>query len=126
MAAVTVRHSEFGASIRVPFSKLTALGCVQGCIWREIAPNDLFLKRRRSIPPNNEQANRIREFCALNKRIKNKMAEFWVMSDPVFFFVESYLDHGCAHLPNVEVTGAARLYRVASGGPQGWASAERR
>ena len=103
MAAVTVRHSEFGASIGVPLSKITTLGCIQGCVWREIIPYDLLLERRRFIPPNNEQANRIREFCALNKRIKNKMAEFWVMSDPVFFFAESYFDHSCSHLPNEAV-----------------------
>ena len=102
VAAVTVRHSEFGASIGVPLSKITTLGCIQGCVWREIIPYDLLLERRRFIPPNNEQANRIREFCALNKRIKNKMAELWIMSDPIFFFAESYLDHGCAHLPNVK------------------------
>jgi hypothetical protein len=27
----------------------------------------------------------------------------------------------CSSTPNVEVTGAARLYRAASGGPQGYA-----
>lgn len=42
------------------------------------------------------------------------MSELWVMADPVFFVAESYLDHGCAHLANVELIGAAQLYRAAS------------